>query len=341
MPVAKRPNGSWIITFYRDDGSRFRKTLPGALTKREVEAVETRYRGAERAKPAVQRRGAAVADLFDRYWTEHGQHLASHTSEQAYLNSWAARLGDDTPAAAVAADQIAAAVAHWRVTPETPTGRKKARLVSASTINHRIGCLQRVWRRACDLWSWDLAKVPWRRLKLDEAEPLDRSVAEDALTIYLAKLADRSRPIILFALLTGLRRGALLRLTVADMDWQRQIIKAVSKGRAGGKPTPAPMTEAIFAVLTLMGRLPEVGCIFTITKAKLRRDHLKARKAAKLSEFRFHDLRHQFAQRLEDSGFGYRITDALHHSDPRLAKRYSHVRMQDLGRDLDKVQSGR
>lgn len=335
MPIGKRTNGSWRIKFYRADGSRFEKTLPAALTRREVETLEARYRLAERARPGAERRGPTVADLFARYWHDHGQHLASAASERAYLDAWANRLGDDTPIAKITADQISAAIAHWRATPEVSRGKIVPRRLTASAINHRISGLQRIWRRAVDLWGWDLVRVPWGRLKLDEPLPRDRSNSYGSLLAYFAALPPRSRWPSLMAFNTGLRRGGVLRITRADIDFAGMVIHTVSKGRAGGRPTPVPITEAVLAVLAAMGPLPEVGAIFPVTRNELRKDRVRARMEAGLPSLRFIDHRHDFAQGLEDRGLGDLISDALHHSDPKLRRRYSRARLHDIRSRLD------
>lgn len=337
MPIGKRANGSWRISFYREDGSRFEKTLPAVLTKREVETMEARYRLQERARPAREHRGPTLADLFVRYWHERGQHIASAASEKGYLDAWYARLGEDTDLADITSDQISAAVAFWRSTPEIPRGRKHPALAGPSTINHRIGCLQRAWRRASRVWGWRLAAIEWSEMKLDEPEPVHRDSPYQMLLAYFAALPPRSRWPSLWSFNSGLRRGGVLRITKADIDFEGRVVHTVSKGRAGGKPTPVPLTDALLAVLTAMGPLPEVGRIFPVTIHELRKDRQRARKLVGLRSLRFIDHRHDFAQGLEDRGLGDMITDALHHSDPKLRRRYSRVKLHRMRARMDGV----
>jgi integrase len=74
-----------------------------------------------------------------------------------------------------------------------------------------------------------------------------------------------------------------------------------------------------------------------VSQQLLRQDWEAARAAIGRPDLRLHDLRHTFAQRLEDAGAGDLITDALHHSDPRLRRRYSHVRLERLRERLDSL----
>lgn len=240
---------------------------------------------------------------------------------------------------AVTPETIAAVVADWRLPPGKELDRdkppKRRRYVTDSAINHRLLCLQRLWNRAEDLWGWRLARVPWRRLKLAEPTELpDRSIPRPVIRQVLRNINPRSRPIVMAARISGLRRGALLRLEVRDVDWNEGIIRAISKGRAGGKLTPVPITRAWRWVLRRNGPV-EVGRLFGVSKQLLRQDWEEARAAIGRPHVLFKDLRHSFAQALEDAGAGDIITDALHHSDPRLRRRYSKVRIERVRQKLE------
>lgn len=261
---------------------------------------------------------------MNAYWAEHGQFLASAASESGYQSAWADAIGDAKRAAEIAQADVAAAVARWRQ-------RGK---ISSSTINHYLGFLQRVWRRVPLYQGFRVQPIEWKLLKLDEPEPPDRSRTEAEIRAYLDALPARSIPITLWSLFTGLRRSALLRLTRPDLDFERGIIHATSKGRAGGKPTPVAMSQPILAVMT-MYPVPAVGRVFAVTKQQLRDDREKARAAVGMTDFRFHDLRHTFAQALEDAGYGDAITAALHHSSPALRSRYSRARLRRTEAAID------
>jgi integrase len=118
------------------------------------------------------------------------------------------------------------------------------------------------------------------------------------------------------------------------VDHVRGIINAISKGRAGGKLTPVPITRAWRWVLHRNGQR-DVGRLFAVSKQLLRQDWEEARLAIGRPDLLFKDLRHSFAQALEDAGVGDVITDALHHSDPRLRRRYAKVKIERLRQRLD------
>ncbi len=312
MSISRRKNGSWLVDI-QVDGRRKQKTLPRATLKRDVEAFARKLR-TELADPGSRHASTTVRDLITRYWNEKGSQLASAGHVNARLGMWGEALGLDTPLARVDAAHVSAIVGRWR------------REWSPATCNRRLAALSAAWNWASDVWGMPLERVPWRRLRQAEPEPMDRSVGHEAREALLAAWPARSRAVAELSLATGLRRGAVLRLERRDIDPARGVIHTKTKGRAGGKEVVVPITEALAAILAGMD-LPEVGRLFQIRLHEIRRDRELARRAAALPSFRFHDLRHCFAQDLEDAGVGHLITPALHHSSASLRPRYAKARM--------------
>jgi integrase len=323
MPFRRRKDrGTWLIDF-RIAGVRYRHAVPGSLSREQVKAEEERLRAAARAAGQRIALGPTVGQAIERYWNEHGKRLASWRSERTVLTKWSAALGHDVPIMQVTRDDIARIAAGWRGSLSA-----RGRPLSDSSVNRRLDVLQRLWGRAEELWAWELARVPWRRLKLAEPAPRPRAPTAEQLEAYLAALPERSRAISQFMALTGLRLGGCRTVTRASIDMANMVIHATSKGRAGGKPTTVPITAPVAALLEQIRPWPDVGCIFRVTTKELRLDRERAREQVELPEFRSHDLRHAFSQMLEDAGEGQVISDALHHSNPHLRRRYAAARVE-------------
>jgi integrase len=148
----------------------------------------------------------------------------------------------------------------------------------------------------------------------------------------------RTATLFRFGFLTGLRRSGMLRIEAKDIDRAAGVIHTWSKGRAGGRYTPVVITAGVAKLLDEIG-VPDVGRLFAITPMQIRRDVVKARAATGLADITLRRTRHSFAQDLEDAGEGDSITAALHHSDPKLRRRYSKVRMEKLRGALERAQS--
>jgi integrase len=312
MPIRRRAEGSWIVDL-TVNGVRYRKTLKAAYRKRDVEAVERSWR-TDLERPVSRHATATVGAILGRYWSEKACHLARARREDTYLGLWGEALGIETPITQVQADHISAVLARWRHD------------VSDPTVNRRMGTLRAAWRWAAEVWGVPVAAVPWRRMRLAEPEPSDRSIGSDACNALLSGWPSRSSAVAKVALATGLRLSAVLRLERRDIDMERRLIRTIGKGRAGGKENLVPITAEVAEILAGL-ELPDVGRIFQCGERQVRTDRELARAAAGLPDFRFHDLRHEFAQTLEDAGFGDTITAALHHSSPALRRRYAHARL--------------
>jgi len=320
MPIRRRPNGSWLIDAVHD-GKRLRKTVPADTPREQRRSMELALQSEVRKRRPAAR--ATVRDALHRWWHEHGRHLSWSSSCKVHLARWELALGAATPLPDLTRDRIAQAVASWRSE------------LSSSSINRALAVLRHAWRRAEEVWGWTMPPVPWRRLTLAEPEPIDRSMSAETIAAWLAVWPERSRLLATMAAVTGLRRSAVLRLTTADLDWQRGVIRTLTKGRAGGKAVTVPMTEGAIAVLAAYGRLPE-GRLWPLTQGQLSLDIRLARKAAGTGA-RMHDLRHSFAQRLEDAGEGDAISDALHHSAPGLRRRYARASTGRVRKVIEKA----
>jgi integrase len=332
MPFRRRKDrGTWLIDF-RIGGVRYRHAVPGSLSREQVKAEEERLRAEARSAGKRAALGPTVGEAIERYWNEHGKRLASWRSERTVLTKWSAALGHDTPIMQVPRDDIARIAAGWRGSLSA-----RGRPLSDSSVNRRLDVLQRLWGRAEELWAWELARVPWRRLKLAEPAPRPRAPTVEQLEAYLAALPERSRAISRFMALTGLRLGGARAVTRASIDLANRAIHTISKGRAGGKPTTIPITLPVAELLASLQPWPDLGCIFRVTTKQLRNDRERARVQVGLPDLRSHDMRHAFAQMLEDAGEGDAITAALHHADPRLRRRYAAARLEVTRRAIERA----
>lgn len=258
-----------------------------------------------------------VRDLFARWWNEHGRLLAGVTI-RAHLNTWETELGESSPATVITSDRLASIIGRWRGQPGN----------SDPTINRRLATLRAAHNRAIKAWQWKLKPVAWTIIWLEETPIRDRSLDMETRARLIEAWPQRSRSLVAMAAVTGLRRGALLTLTREQLDFAGGVIRAIGKGRAGGKENLHPMHAGVMAVLAMHGRLPDVGRLWPLTNSQLSKDLEVARTAIGRPDVGIHSLRHSFAQDLEDEGEGEAITSLLHHSDPGLRWRYSHTRME-------------
>lgn len=134
--------------------------------------------------------------------------------------------------------------------------------------------------------------------------------------------------LVMLALTTGARKGELLALRWRDVDFERGVALCGRSKNGDAKALPLvpvvvealkPFTGKPDALVFPSARNPEKAFTFEPQWAQ-------ALGEAKVSRFRFHDLRHSCASMLAASGATLlEIADVLGHRQLQMAKRYSHL----------------
>lgn len=134
--------------------------------------------------------------------------------------------------------------------------------------------------------------------------------------------------LVLLALTTGGRRGELVGLRWADVDFEHAVIHV---GRSkNGDPKALPLVPAVLEQLRALVGLPG-GLVFPSARRpdvayNFEPRWSEALKLGKIREFRFHDLRHSCASYLAQNGATLlEIGDLLGHRQVSMTKRYSHL----------------
>jgi integrase len=167
-----------------------------------------------------------------------------------------------------------------------------------------------------------------RRMRKYKPYPSLRGVA---FTDYL-------RPAVIVSLNTGLRRGELFALQWSDvnLDGPAPMI-TVQRGNAkGDKVRRIPLNAEALETLKTWKPLADGLFVFAnpatgapMTDIKKPWEALLAR--AQISNFRWHDLRHDFASRLVMAGVDLnRVRDLLGHADLKMTLRYAHLAPEHL-----------
>ena len=144
---------------------------------------------------------------------------------------------------------------------------------------------------------------------------------------------DHLSPVVRLALQTGLRRGELFGLCWRDVDLDRAVLTVRGDGAKSGQTRHIPLNQTAVAVLrTWQGSLTPAGdaLVFPGDEGRplvdLKKGWASIVKAAKLIDFRFHDLRHSFASRLVMAAVDLNtVRELLGHADIKMTLRYAHL----------------
>jgi integrase len=148
--------------------------------------------------------------------------------------------------------------------------------------------------------------------------------------------ADYLKPMVLLAMNSGMRRGSLFSLKWGDIDFATKIMNLRASTTKAGKTLRLPMNQTVIDTLTIWRQqsadTTSEALIFPSHKKKstlmvdIKRSWEAVLKAAQIENFRFHDLRHDFASQLVMQGVDLNVVrELLGHADMKMTLRYAHL----------------
>jgi integrase len=322
VSVRKSPKrGVWSFDFMVR-GVRYRESVPEAQNRQEALLAEAearravyegRYGRAIRSTPFEK----FVEEVFVPYAkTNRKRHEQDRRVLVTFIEAFKGRALQEVPPMLIE---------QWK--------RKAAQSgLKASTINQKLAVLNRVFSLAVEndyIPQNPVSKV--RRLKEGDRPERVMSPAEEmalreamAVDARFHDLAD----FFTLAVNTGMRASELVGLTFAEVDLGRREIRLPAERTKESKAKTIPLNSDALKVLERVARdRGEIGRVFPPEftyqwAAQLWRE---ARRAAKVSGLRIHDLRHTFASRLLAAGVVETdINKMLGHSTLRMTARYAH-----------------
>lgn len=201
-------------------------------------------------------------------------------------------------------------------------------ILKPATVNRELAILSRIFSLAVEyeiLFYNPCQRV--KNLRVDNQRTRYLSDEEEKLLIEELKDNEILKNIVVFAINTGMRRGEIFNLKWFDADLKRNVLYV--RQTKTGKDRAIPINDKLHSMLENIPKVSEY--VFTSPKTNgkfidIKKGFHKALEDAKITNFRFHDLRHTCATRLADAGVNFAVIgEILGHSDIRTTKRYSHA----------------
>lgn len=191
-----------------------------------------------------------------------------------------------------------------------------------ATVNRYLSILRRVGN-LCVRWGWTDTPIGQRVQLLTGERQRHVYLTPDEVQTILAHCSPELADMVRFAVLTGLRRGEMMRLQPADIRDDCIVLDAQTKS---GRPRVVPLPPQARKIATT--RLP-----WALTVWEFRNGFERAREAAGMPHVRVHDLRHTYASWLAQGGASLvAIRDLLGHSSLAVTSRYAHLARPDLAK---------
>ena len=215
----------------------------------------------------------------------------------------------------------------------------RGRPYTPQTIKHIVALLRRIINKAIK-WGLYNGENPVSQITLPRPnnEMVEYLEPEQIKRLWevCENYPDRQAgDLVLFALVTGLRRGELFKLKWEDVDLKNGWLYL--RNPKGGKDEILPLNQT---ALNILKKHPKVGnspYVFPGKDGGMRRSFKTPWKRIKelvgLPEnFRFHGLRHVYASLLASSGQidPYMLQKLLTHKDFKTTQRYSHLLEQSF-----------
>ena len=191
----------------------------------------------------------------------------------------------------------------------------RAAKLSASTIRLRIMLVRALYRDARSLWKLALPVAPFEGVRLPEPSPHrsrrfqdgdgEEAGEEERLRAVLAaKLAGPTMLDLLdLAIATGMRQGELLGITAGQVRRVDGVDAIEQPDSKNGMPRYVVLSTSAAAIVKrrAKGRKADER-LFPWKPADLRQRWNAARKEAGITDFRWHDLRHEGLSRMGAAG---------------------------------------
>lgn len=196
-----------------------------------------------------------------------------------------------------------------------------------ATVNRELTCLK-------TMFSWAIkgkkASVnPVKEVKFFKVNNTRiRYLQIDEIDKLIENCDGHTKPIVVVAVNTGMRRGEILNLQWKDIDFNEGIIFIeIAKNN---ERREIPMNSMIYDLLREQQTESKSKYVFCnkngVPFGNVRKSYATALKKSGIQNFRFHDLRHTFASHLIMSGVDLTtVKELLGHKTINMTMRYAHL----------------
>jgi len=217
-------------------------------------------------------------------------------------------------------------------------------------LNKELKILRSVFNRARELGLYE-GELPKIEVFKEEGEERLRYISPEEAKRLVEACPEWFKPVVIFALNTGLRAGEIFSLTWDSVDFENRVIRIESTRTKTKDVYTIPVNDTVYNLLLKIKEMQNKegikhGYVFTNSKGlpykyedrTYRKVFVNACRKAGIKDFRFHDLRHTFASWVAmNSRDIYAVQKLLNHRDLRMTKRYAHLTEEYLRNVINSI----
>ncbi len=212
---------------------------------------------------------------------------------------------------------------------------ERLKAIKPNTVIRELAILSSVINHARREWGLNIINPVTMIKKPSSTQGRDRILNDEELGrlfIELEKISPWYKPLAEFALETAMRRGELMALVWANVNFEKSV--AFLPLTKNGDSRYVPLSMKAIKILKLLPRDIE-GRVFPLNKGTVSILFLRAARRAKIEDIHFHDLRHMALTNLS-----FKFTNILElasisgHRELKMLQRYVHIKAEDLVQKL-------
>ena len=212
--------------------------------------------------------------------------------------------------------------------------------LAPATCDHHIKLIKHALNLAVD-WGLLTEKNPAARIPLFNRDNkvehyLDDEQLEKLLGVLRTDDNKAICQIAMFLLSTGCRLNEALRATWNQIDKQNRVWRIPASNSKSKRVRSVPLNDSALEVLNQLDTEGKFDSVFLNVRTEeayttIHKVWHRLRGKAGLPQLRIHDLRHQYASFLVNSGRTlYEVQQILGHSNPTVTQRYAHLSSKAL-----------
>lgn len=216
---------------------------------------------------------------------------------------------------------------------------ERLKTVAAGTIIRELSILSGIITHARKEWGLPTSNPCALVRKPPTPQGRNRLLTESEESALLEELKPIRRrspwmvPLVMLALESAMRRGELLALRWENVNFNAQT--ALLPLTKNGSARIVPLSKKAVAILEALPNCGNIGVIFPISYMTLSNCFVDACSRAKITNLRFHDLRHTATSRLaEKLPNVIELAHVTGHSTIQMLKRYYHPKAEALAQKL-------